>query len=187
MAILDVVSKDKVMILTGKDESPAAIEMGPLDSLLLIGVGEDRDGGVKNLTLYGAVTARCVDGVRGERTRSGSFMRHSMRKAAPGGRAPASKSASFTLRSSDFSKLCGGQRLKSASGKAGVRTMNFHGGSSWSPSIEFQLSDTATADRVPVSKSPSDIPLPALRPTGKPKTSRAAQSPMSESDVPARI
>ena len=188
MAILDVVSKDQVMILTDKDEAPGAIQMGPMDSVVLIALGEDRDGGVKNLTLYGAVTARCADGIRGERTRSGSFLRHSMRKAAPGERAPASKSTNFTLRASDFVKLCGGERLKSARGKAGVRAMNFHGGSSWSPSIEFQFSDSALAVPAPLSKTPLDIPLPALRPTGKPKTSQAAQSPKAGSvGAPARI
>ena len=141
-AILDVAGPDQDYVLTSGGD-PAEVELGPGDSLVLVAVGEDGDGGVRDITLRGLITVKCRNEETGRQwVRKASFLRYSVRKAVPGEPAEGSRTARFTVRPPELRRLCAGGDLQSAQGQAAVRTMNFHGGSSFSPVVEFRLSDS---------------------------------------------
>jgi hypothetical protein len=146
LTALDVVGHEgRLMLFSG--DGPKTVDIGPGDSVVLIALGEDRDGGVKDLSLVGNAIAHCGDSARGvplERKstpslKSGSFARRSVLPARPGWRVPGSKSTRYVLKADDFRKLCGPLELKGVTGAAGVRAVNYHGKSSMSPTLEFRI------------------------------------------------
>lgn len=163
---LDVVGLGKRMVLfTG--EQPMSIELGPSDSVVLIALGEDRDGGMKDLALTGQVVAFCGDGNGGGNVaKTGSFARRHVIPGLPGWRVPGTHSTRFVLRASDFRKLCGSRELRGVTGAAGVRAVNFHGASSMSPTLEFRVaapatgSNTSQAPQRPQGPGPVFGPIP---------------------------
>lgn len=146
LTALDVVGNGKRLILFSGD-GPKTIEIGPGDSVVLIALGEDRDGGVKDISLVGNAVAHCGDSARpvpldrkaAPSHKSGSFARRSVLPARPGWRVPGSKSTRYVLKADDFRKLCGPLELKGVTGAAGVRAVNYHGKSAMSPTLEFRI------------------------------------------------
>lgn len=153
LTALDVVGNGgRLMLFSG--DGPKAIEIAPGDSVILIGLGEDRDGGIKDISLVGNAVAHCGDSARtavqgsraapfqrkaGAALKSGSFARRSVLPARPGWKVPGSKSTRYVLKADDFRKLCGPLELKGVTGAAGVRAVNYHGKSAMSPTLEFRI------------------------------------------------
>jgi hypothetical protein len=136
---LDVVGTNRKLILMSGGPSKA-IELGPADSVVLIALGEDRDGGLKSVSLMGRALVTCVDSAGGERIlEAGHFARRRVLPGRPGQTAPGSHSTRYVLRADEFRKYCGSGDLKSVAGAAGVRAVNFHGASTRSPTLAFQI------------------------------------------------
>lgn len=160
ISALNVVEPSGKRIVLFPGDQPAELELAPGDSLVLIALGEDRDGGVKDLTLSGKAVAVCADSLgRGEFRKTGAFVRRHVLPARPGEVAPASRSARYVLRAADFQKLCGNQRLVGVTGAAGTRTVNYHGQSAESPTFEFRVAAGALA-RAPKTASTGDPASP---------------------------
>lgn len=153
---LDVVGLGKRMVLFTGEQS-GSIELGPADSVVLIALGEDRDGGMKDLALSGQVVAFCrdslgPDGIAGTGSfarqhmvvRRNVFVRRHVIPGKPGWRVSGTCNARFVLRAADFRKLCGSGELKGVTGAAVARAVNFHGASSMSPTLEFRIASPAT-------------------------------------------
>lgn len=161
---LDVVGQGKRIVLFSGDQ-PRTVEIGPGDSVVLIALGEDRDGGVKDLTLSGNAVAVCGDSAGdGKGRRSGSFARRHVLPALPGWRVPGTKSARYVLRADDFLKLCPPGELRGVYGAAGVRAVNYHGASSMSPTLEFRIAPPTHSSQVSQGSKASQRvfgPLPA--------------------------
>lgn len=163
LTALDVVGNGRRMMLFS-GEGPKTVEIGPGDSVILIALGEDRDGGVKDLALTGNAIAHCGEPARpapfghraagtpaehgkspapegsgAESLKSGAFARRSFLPARPGWRVPGSRTARYVLKADDFRKLCGPLELKGVTGAAGVRAVNYHGKSTMSPTLEFRI------------------------------------------------
>jgi hypothetical protein len=173
LSALDVVGSGERMVLFS-GEGPKEVSFTEGDSLVLIGLGEDRDGGVKDLTLSGKAVAYCADSLgRGREMRLGSFARRQVAPAPPGRRAAGSRVARYVLKAEGFRKLCGPGELKAVTGAAGVRTVNYHGKSALSPTLEFRI----TA----VTPPPSD-PGRATR-TASAEGGPAAQSPQGAQET----
>lgn len=150
LTALDVVGNGKRWVLFS-GEGPRTIDIGPGDSVVLIGLGEDRDGGIKDISLMGNAIAHCGDSAlqvpwvrpsenpAAQSRKSGSFARRSVLPARPGWRVPGSKSTRYVLKADDFQKLCGNLALKGVTGAAGARAVNYHGKSTQSPTLEFRI------------------------------------------------
>lgn len=135
-AALDVVNGTNTWVLTS-GQAPVSLHLTGEDSLVLIGLAEDRDGGVKEMALTGNAVAVCRADT-GEIRRSDSFLRRSVTPEFPTGmRVQGVRSQRFILRVADFRRLCGKAEMKALSGAAGVRTVNFHGASAMSPTVQF--------------------------------------------------
>lgn len=139
---LDVVGAGQRLVLFS-GEGPKSLEMSGEDSVVLIALGEDRDGGVKDLSLVGNAVVVCGDTLGPpaalEARKSGSFARRYVMPGRPGTKVPGSRSARYVLKASEFQKLCGPAELKAVIGAAGVRTVNYHGKSAMSPTLEFRI------------------------------------------------
>lgn len=178
---LEVVGRDgRLVLFTG--EQPRQVELGGGDSVVLIALGEDRDGGVKDISLSGNIVATCGDPGqgKGEAMKTGSFARRHVLPAQPGRRVPGSRSARYVLRASDFRKLCGDRELLGVSGAAGARTVNFHGQSSMSPTLAFRLAAPRLADPDPQAASARSQAVPAR---SHATAAQASQSPQASLPV----
>ncbi|MDQ3001931.1 MAG: hypothetical protein M3Y08_11815 [Fibrobacterota bacterium] len=139
MAALDVVGRDTTMVMTVGGE-PEALMLARGDSLILIAVGVDLDGGIKDLSLSGNAVVTCKDRKTGQViSRSGRFLRQSVSGSSPMKKVPKRKTSRFVLRAGDFAALCPGRTVETAVGQAAVRTVNYRGGNSDSPRLEFRL------------------------------------------------
>jgi hypothetical protein len=154
-AALDVIGRDtSLMLAMGMD--PEAVALAPDDSLVLIAIGEDYDGGVKDLTLIGDAMVSCEDPLTGKLTsRTTGFRRARVGGGAARTEAEARKTSRFVLRPGDFAALCPGGGIRGVVGQASVRTLNFHGGNAASPRLEFRLSEAGA--RSLASRSPSTV------------------------------
>jgi hypothetical protein len=153
-AALDVVGQGNTWVLT-EGKPPVVLELGADDSLVLIGLGEDRDGGVKDMSLTGNAVAVCRGEGGGDRMHSDSFVRRSVIPEFPAGvRVQGMKSARIILRMADFRKLCGNGEMKALTGAAGVRIVNFHGGSAVSPTVQFKFEQPEAATVEPAPAKP---------------------------------
>jgi len=147
-AALDVVGLGRTWVLA-KGDDPVQIELEDGDSLVLIGLGEDRDGGVRDFSLAGNAVAVCGTDT-GDRQKSDSFLRRTVIPGLrPGIRVGGSKSTRVIVRVEDFRRLCDGGDLKALNGAAGVRTVNFHGAAAQSPSLRFRFTAPEAAEQGP--------------------------------------
>jgi hypothetical protein len=163
IAFLDVVGSGGILVLADGDD-PGSARLAGRDSLILIAIGEDADGGVKDLSLVGNAIVTCRESATGRlRSRSAGFARRSLGSALANPRAPIRKSSRFILRAGDFQEMCPNEALAAVVGQATARTVNFHGGSSASSRLEFRLDAPGPADT-----SASDATIPSLEaaPTG---------------------
>jgi hypothetical protein len=161
---LNVVGAAERFVLFSGDQ-PRQLALGPGDSVVLIALGEDRDGGLKDVSLIGNVLAVCGDPARGkgEALKAGSFARrHVLPASRPGRTAPGTQSTRYVLKISEFRKLCGSQELRSVVGAAGVRAVNHHGKSAMSPTLSFRLAAPAAAQAPQASQISRPVfgPLP---------------------------
>lgn len=156
VSALDVVTAGGHLVMLGGD-APADLELAMGDSAILIGLGMDGDGGVKELSLSGNAVAICRSGNR-DTVRKGSFARRYNLPGGPGGRAPGSRVTRLVLRASDFQKLCGLSELRSVSGAVGVRTVNYHGVSSTSPTLEFRVDGNPDSGQASTAARAAPIP-----------------------------
>ncbi|HKP96276.1 MAG TPA: hypothetical protein VJ385_11000, partial [Fibrobacteria bacterium] len=139
LAALDAIGRDTTWLLrTGQD--PEVVSLSPDDSLVLVAVGEDRDGGIKDLSLTGNAVVKCKDPRDGRASsRTTGFLRRHVSGAVPARRADVRSSSRFVLRAGDFAALCPGGGITGLVGQATVRALNFHGGHATSPRLEFRL------------------------------------------------
>lgn len=183
MAALDVVGRDTTMVMIEGGE-PEALMLARGDSLILIAVGVDLDGGVKDLSLAGNALVTCKDPKTGRiGSRSGRFMRKSVSGSSPMQRGQMRKTHRFVLRAGDFAALCPGRTVENAVGQASVRTSNYRGGNSDSPRLEFRLArDSASpAPRgTPGDAVTSKIPPPA----GSAQASASLTCPAADGSSP---
>lgn len=160
LALLDAIGLDTAIILMVGDE-PESVILDRDDSLVLVAIGEDWDGGIKDLTLVGNAVVTCSEREPGApASRATGFMRKTVSGSAPRHRAPRRKTHRFVLRAADFAALCPGRNIAAVVGQANVRTVNFHGGHSASPRLEFRLarpapSESAIAGNPPPSECPA--------------------------------
>jgi hypothetical protein len=174
---LDVVGTNRKLILMSGGPS-RTIELGPADSVVLIALGEDRDGGVKSVSLTGRALVTCVDSAGGERIlEAGHFARRRVLPGRPGQTASGSHSTRYVLRADEFRRFCGADALMSVAGAAGVRAVNFHGSSTRSPTLAFRI---AAPDR-PGGLAPS--PRSAQTPTSAQET-RPLHDPQPVPELP---
>jgi hypothetical protein len=154
-AALDVIGRDtSIMLAMGMD--PEAVALSPDDSLVLVAIGEDFDGGVKDLTLVGDAMVSCEDPLTGKLTsRATGFRRARVGGGAARYEAEGRKTSRFVLRPRDFAALCPGGGIRGVVGQASVRTLNFHGGNATSPRLEFRLSEEGAKSLA--SRSPSTV------------------------------
>lgn len=167
-AMLNVSGPGNSWALTAGHE-PVSVALESGDSLVLTAVGEDLDGGVKDVWVGGKAVAECRDALSGEqRIRSGSFQRRIVFQGRPGSRATGSKTARLVLRVSDFRRLCdgasagrgalasgGASGLVTLRGAAGVRTVNFHGASATTATLEFRFAAPPLPAKVPAVRHPN--------------------------------
>lgn len=150
---LDVVGANRRLVLFS-GEGPQAVELSGEDSVVLIALGEDRDGGVKDLSLFGNAVAVCGDTLgppaAAESRKSGAFVRRHVHPAPTGTRVPGSRSTRYVLKAAEFRKLCGPAELRAVIGAAGVRAVNYHGQSVASPTLEFRIA-------APTPQTPSQV------------------------------
>ena len=139
ISALDVVGRGKrIVLFTG--EQPVTIDIGPGDSVVLIALGEDRDGGIKDLSLSGNAVVHCGDASdRDPAVKTSSFTRRHVMPGLPGWRVPGTNSTRYVLKASDFQKTCGALELRGVTGAAGVRAVNFHGRATSSPTLQFRI------------------------------------------------
>lgn len=178
LAVLDAIGLDRTLILMVGDE-PESVILDPEDSLVLVAIGEDGDGGVKDLILIGNAVVTCAEGAAGApASRSTGFMRKNVSGSAPRHRAPRRKTHRFVLRAGDFAALCPGRDIAGVVGQANVRTVNFHGGHSTSPRLEFRLARPEPADSaLNVNTAAGECPVSAdLAGTGAPAADGIAAS-----------
>ena len=138
---LDAVGAGHTLVLSVGKEAEL-VELLPRDSIVLIALSEDADGGVKDLTLIGNAIVTCKDMRTGRsRTRKTGFMRKSVPGAPRITHAPIRRSSRFILRTGDLAALCRGPGLAfvGAIGQAAVATANYNGGHASSPRLEFRL------------------------------------------------
>jgi hypothetical protein len=138
---LDAVGAGHTLVLS-VGRGAEQVELLPRDSIVLIGLSEDADGGVKDLSLVGNALVTCKDMKTGKsRTRKTGFTRKSVPGADRSTRAPMRRSNRFVLRSGDLAALCRGPGLAFAGavGQASAATANFNGGHASSPRLEFRL------------------------------------------------
>ncbi|MDB5106056.1 MAG: hypothetical protein JWP91_3745 [Fibrobacteres bacterium] len=151
MAAMDVVGSGRTLVLF-EGQEPEAVELLPRDSLVFIAVGEDRDGGVKDLALSGSTMITCRDAKTGkESTRSVRFLRRNVVGTTGRLNGPVRKSSRFVLRPADLEAMCPGRIFAGAVGQASVRTLNFLGGHAASPRVEFRLAEAPAAEQTPKS------------------------------------
>lgn len=158
-------SSERFVLFCG--EQPRRLSLGPGDSVVLIALGEDRDGGVRDVSLFGNVVAVCGDPARGrgEALKSGSFARrHVVPEARPGRMAPGTQSTRYVLKLSEFRKLCGKGELRSVSGAAGARAVNHHGKSAMSPTLQFSLAAPPAPAAAAQAPQASQISRPVFGP-----------------------
>jgi hypothetical protein len=183
MAALDVVGRDTTMVMTVGGE-PEALMLARGDSLILIAVGVDLDGGIKDLSLSGNALVTCKDPKTGlVGSRSGRFLRKSVSGSSPLQRGQMRKSHRFILRAGDFAALCPGRTVENAVGQASVRTVNYRGGNSDSPRLEFRLSADSVSPATggtPGDAVTSKIPAPA----GSPQASASLICPAADGSSP---
>ncbi|MDB5049384.1 MAG: hypothetical protein JWO30_2455 [Fibrobacteres bacterium] len=164
LVALDVVGRDTVLVLTTGQE-PEAVELSPDDSLVLIALAMDRDGGVKDLSLTGNAVVSCKDPITGKITsRSTGFMRRTVSGSPARHRAAIRKSSRFVLKAGDFAALCRGRGITGMVGQATVRTLNFHGGHAVSPRLEFRLTEADAA--ILAARAPATVTQTIQPPTG---------------------
>lgn len=138
---LDAVGAGHTLVLSvGRDAE--MLELLPRDSIVLIALSEDADGGVKDISLVGNVLVTCKDMRTGKsRIRKTGFMRKYVPGAPRTSRAPLRRSNRFVLRTGDLAALCRGPGMAFAGavGQATASTANFNGGHASSPRLEFRL------------------------------------------------
>lgn len=183
---LDVVGQGKRIVLFPGDQ-PGLVELAPGDSVVLIALGEDRDGGVKDLSLTGEATVTCGDPSRkgkGAAQRRGAFSRRHVLPALPGWRVPGTKSSRYVLRASEFEKMCLPGGLRGVSGTAGVRAVNYHGISSLSPMLEFRVVVTPGSPRATKAKASASHASKAANASQDSKGSQRVFGPLPASEYP---
>ncbi len=141
-------------IRLGVGEEPVKVDLSPSDSVVITAVGEDGDGGVRNISLQGNVQVTCRDASTGaSRSRTTGFLRRHEPGSLSPRRGPVRQDSRFVLRASDLVGVCRGGRLESAVGQATAQVANFNGGGASSPRLEFRLAGgevAATAIPMPV-------------------------------------
>jgi hypothetical protein len=143
LAVLDVVGGDTTLILTIGME-PEAVELSTEDTLVLIALGEDGDGGVKDLSLTGSARVSCRDPVTGKASgKTTGFQRRSVSGSYRRILGPVRKTSRFVLRPADFAALCPGHGITGLVGQVSVSTVNFRGGYAAGPRLEFRLPGAA--------------------------------------------
>lgn len=158
---LDVVGDGLTMVLMVGGE-PGIADLNVRDSLILIAMGGDGDGGVKDISLSGNALVTCKEEATGKlKTRTAAFKRMRVGSLRANARAPGEKSTRFTLRASDFRNMCPGQGLAAVVGQATARSVNFHGGSAASPRLEFRFDAAGPADTSALEPHPKEAEAPA--------------------------
>ena len=177
------------------------LELLPKDSLVLIALGEDPDGGVRDLALSGNALVMCKDMRTGKlRSRATGFVRMNVPGSSAQKTGLPKRTQRFVLRAGDLAALCKGpdQAFAGAVGQATVRAVNYRGGYASSARLEFRLAGgwmTDGANRYGAAPKPvvtSDIPkpvgfMPVHRPAGSGLTAGAPDpldpmDPMDPSD-----
>ena len=185
LAVLDAIGLDRTVILMVGDE-PESVILDREDSLVLVAIGEDGDGGIKDLVLVGNAVVTCAEGkAGGPASRPTGFMRKTVSGSVPRDRAPRRKTHRFVLRAGDFAALCPERKITGVVGQANVRAVNFHGGNSASPRLEFRLArpepvDSALAGNPILEECPASSFIPAAR-SDAGATSHSAAGPDPES------
>lgn len=202
---LDAVGAGHTLVLSvGKGAEQ--VELLPRDSIVLIALSEDADGGIKDLTLIGNVIVTCKDMRTGKsRTRTTGFMRKSVPGAARITHAPIRRSNRFILRTGDLAALCRGPGIAFAGavGQASVATANYNGGHASSPRLEFRLSggwvpgDPAAAPGVagqagvegiaPVAAAMEFQPAAEVRPTAMGSRHGTGEPAVVTSEIPKPV
>lgn len=196
LAALDVIGSERTLVLMVGDD-PQTVDLERDDSLVLIALGEDGDGGIKDLSLVGNATVTCSEPrADGSASRSTGFRRSTVSGSAPRSRAPRRKVHRFVLRAGDFAALCPGRLIAAVVGQATVRTVNFHGGQAVSPRLEFRLADPEEASDSaqgsissksgdPVCPSPASA-VSAAQPSAPASASGATSVSGTEETLPSR-
>ena len=160
---LDAVGAGHSLVLS-VGRGPEQVELLPRDSIVLIALSEDADGGIKDIALVGNALVTCKDMKSGKsRIRKTGFMR----KTVPGSpritRGPMRRSNRFVLRTGDLAALCRGPGMAFAGavGQATATTANFSGGHASSPRLEFRLAG-GWMPEVPPAAGKKAAPEPAL-------------------------
>ena len=138
---LDAVGAGHTLVLSVGRE-PEKVELLPRDSIVLIALSEDADGGIKDISLIGNALVTCKDMKTGmSRIRKTGFMRKTVPGARRTGHGPLRRSNRFVLRTGDLAALCRGPGMAFAGavGQASAATTNFNGGHATSPRLEFRL------------------------------------------------
>ena len=178
---LDAVGAGHTLVLS-VGRGPEQVELLPRDSIVLIALSEDADGGIKDIALVGNVLVTCKDMKSGKsRIRKTGFMR----KTVPGSpritHGPMRRSNRFVLRTGDLAALCRGPGMAFAGavGQATATTANFGGGHASSPRLEFRLAGGWMPE------APSAVsPRAAFPASGK---SAAAEQAIVTSEIPKPV
>jgi hypothetical protein len=172
------------------------VDLLPRDSIVLIALSEDADGGVKDLTLIGNAIVTCKDMHTGKsRTRKTGFMRKSVPGAPRITHAPIRRSNRFILRTGDLAALCRGPGLAfvGAVGQASVATANYNGGHASSPRLEFRLAggwlpgDPAAAGIEPVAAAMEPQPAAEVRRTTMGSRHGTGEPAVVTSEIPKPV
>jgi hypothetical protein len=138
---LDAVGAGHTLVLS-VGRNPEKVELLPRDSIVLIALSEDADGGIKDISLVGNAMVTCKDMRTGKsRIRKTGFMRKTVPGAPRITHGPLRRSNRFVLRTGDLAALCRGPGMAFAGavGQASASTANFNGGHASSPRLEFRL------------------------------------------------
>ena len=138
---LDAVGAGHTLVLS-VGRGAEQVELLPRDSIVLIALSEDADGGIRDISLVGNALVTCKDMKTGKsRIRKTGFMRKSVPGSLRTTHAPMRRSNRFVLRTGDLAALCRGPGMAFAGavGQATASTANFNGGHASSPRLEFRL------------------------------------------------